>query len=258
MCSWGALSKPPAARNLAEAFCCGGLRGYLTYDLTNYIILQYPTISVNIFAIRFGTAAQKNGREKKCWKRTWQGNAPVLYSPLFRARKPWTDGGLAQLGERLTGSQEVSGSIPLISTTKNLETTGVSRFFAILGKMHKPCFRVEFVLNDGKKWQFLVSFSWKFLQHFFKLHFFSFLHKWTDIQGFFWIFDNWAIWKFELFREVHFSDFRVEFVLNWKNFAAYAVKCNIDTAAPEKAKISGVAFCLDAVPLTESVVWGMF
>ena len=28
------------------------------------------------------------------------------------------DGGLAQLGERLTGSQEVSGSIPLISTKK--------------------------------------------------------------------------------------------------------------------------------------------
>ena len=27
-------------------------------------------------------------------------------------------GGIAQLGERLTGSQEVSGSIPLISTTK--------------------------------------------------------------------------------------------------------------------------------------------
>ena len=28
-------------------------------------------------------------------------------------------GGLAQLGERLTGSQEVSGSIPLISTKKH-------------------------------------------------------------------------------------------------------------------------------------------
>ena len=27
-------------------------------------------------------------------------------------------GGIAQLGERLTGSQEVSGSIPLISTMK--------------------------------------------------------------------------------------------------------------------------------------------
>ena len=29
-------------------------------------------------------------------------------------------GGIAQLGERLTGSQEVSGSIPLISTKKDL------------------------------------------------------------------------------------------------------------------------------------------
>ena len=39
-------------------------------------------------------------------------------------------GGLAQLGERLTGSQEVSGSIPLISTigTKP-ETITVSGFF---------------------------------------------------------------------------------------------------------------------------------
>ena len=32
-------------------------------------------------------------------------------------------------GERLNGIQEVSGSIPLISTKENLETTTVSRFF---------------------------------------------------------------------------------------------------------------------------------
>ena len=32
-------------------------------------------------------------------------------------------------GERLNGIQEVSGSIPLISTKENLETTAVSRFF---------------------------------------------------------------------------------------------------------------------------------
>ena len=39
----------------------------------------------------------------------------MLYSHLFRAI-----GGLAQLGERLTGSQEVSGSIPLISTKQKV------------------------------------------------------------------------------------------------------------------------------------------
>jgi len=32
-------------------------------------------------------------------------------------------------GERLNGIQEVSGSIPLISTKEHLETTAVSRFF---------------------------------------------------------------------------------------------------------------------------------
>ena len=34
-------------------------------------------------------------------------------------------GGVAQLGERLNGIQEASGSIPLISTIKNVETTRV-------------------------------------------------------------------------------------------------------------------------------------
>ena len=33
-------------------------------------------------------------------------------------------GGLAQLGERLTGSQEVSGSIPLFSTKKTCNHNG--------------------------------------------------------------------------------------------------------------------------------------
>ena len=38
-------------------------------------------------------------------------------------------GGIAQLGERLNGIQEVSGSIPLISTRKGLENTVFSRPF---------------------------------------------------------------------------------------------------------------------------------
>ena len=37
-------------------------------------------------------------------------------------------GGIAQLGERLTGSQEVSGSIPLISTKKGPKPQGFRPF----------------------------------------------------------------------------------------------------------------------------------
>ena len=61
----------------------------------------------------------------------------MLYFHLFRA--DWNEwlGGLAQLGERLTGSQEVSGSIPLISTTKNLETVWFQGFFMSMANCTK-------------------------------------------------------------------------------------------------------------------------
>ena len=42
-------------------------------------------------------------------------------------------GGIAQLGERLTGSQEVSGSIPLISTKKKQSPKG-GCFFALYAR----------------------------------------------------------------------------------------------------------------------------
>ena len=38
-------------------------------------------------------------------------------------------GGVAQLGERLTGSQEVRGSIPLVSTIVNTKVFGIPRAF---------------------------------------------------------------------------------------------------------------------------------
>ena len=47
----------------------------------------------------------------------------------------------------MTGSQEVSGSIPLISTTKNLEAETASRFFHVYDKLHKAVFVLNFVLN---------------------------------------------------------------------------------------------------------------
>ena len=43
-----------------------------------------------------------------------------------------------------TGSQEVSGSIPLISTTKNLEAAMASRFFPVYGKLHKAVFVLNY------------------------------------------------------------------------------------------------------------------
>ena len=42
-------------------------------------------------------------------------------------------GGIAQLGERLNGIQEVSGSIPLISTRLALKTIGFQGFFFSYG-----------------------------------------------------------------------------------------------------------------------------
>ena len=68
---------------------------------------------------------------KEEWHRDWQRNLtgtsedrmiPIMKSNnlhyiVFRDRKKWQIcGGLAQLGERLPCKQEVSGSIPLIST----------------------------------------------------------------------------------------------------------------------------------------------
>ena len=59
-------------------------------------------------------------------------NSPVAViiqklSPQSRAEF----GGIAQLGERLNGIQEVSGSIPLIST-KSLDFFGIQGFFLLL------------------------------------------------------------------------------------------------------------------------------
>ena len=42
----------------------------------------------------------------------------------------FSHGGVAQLGERLTGSQEVRGSIPLVSTTVNAKPSGNRRLFS--------------------------------------------------------------------------------------------------------------------------------
>ena len=54
----------------------------------------------------------------------------VLASPSEFPYSTSSHGGVAQLGERLTGSQEVRGSIPLVSTTVNAKPPGNWRLFS--------------------------------------------------------------------------------------------------------------------------------
>ena len=51
---------------------------------------------------------------------------------VVRRRQIMKYGGIAQLGERLNGIQEVSGSIPLISTNKKPWKPCVSKAFLFL------------------------------------------------------------------------------------------------------------------------------
>ena len=53
----------------------------------------------------------------------------VLASPSEFPHSTFSHGGVAQLGERLTGSQEVRGSIPLVSTIVNVKAFGKSEVF---------------------------------------------------------------------------------------------------------------------------------
>ena len=54
----------------------------------------------------------------------------IVHFALRSARLEY--GGIAQLGERLNGIQEVSGSIPLISTKKPLKPKGFNGFIFCL------------------------------------------------------------------------------------------------------------------------------
>ena len=55
----------------------------------------------------------------------------VLASPSEFPYSTSSHGGVAQLGERLTGSQEVRGSIPLVSTIVNVKPSKTGGFFLI-------------------------------------------------------------------------------------------------------------------------------
>ena len=77
----------------------------------------------------------------------------VLASPSEFPYSTSSHGGVAQLGERLTGSQEVRGSIPLVSTRAlNEAPTQVGAFFHIGSQGqrqdHDPSDRKDRALND--------------------------------------------------------------------------------------------------------------
>ena len=55
-------------------------------------------------------------------------------------------GGVAQLGERLTGSQEVRGSIPLVSTIVNAKAFGIPKAF-----FHALILRATYPTHTNKK-----------------------------------------------------------------------------------------------------------
>ena len=54
------------------------------------------------------------------------------HSPIVSPRH----GGVAQLGERLTGSQEVRGSIPLVSTIVNAKAFGKPEAFFLIKRLN--------------------------------------------------------------------------------------------------------------------------
>ena len=79
----------------------------------------------------------------------------VLASPSEFPYSTSSHGGVAQLGERLTGSQEVRGSIPLVSTLAlNVAPTQVGAFIHIATQgqrqHHDPPGRQDHTLNDHR------------------------------------------------------------------------------------------------------------
>ena len=69
-------------------------------------------------------------------KKTVDNRVSGWYNNQRRQGRHTSFGGLAQLGERLHGMQEVSGSIPLFSTKKALYFAGSTVLFFLL----KPIF----------------------------------------------------------------------------------------------------------------------
>ena len=115
-----------------------------------------------------------SGKEmKKIEKSAWQFPV-VCYNTevVRRGRQAKTEyGGIAQLGERLNGIQEVSGSIPLISTKLlDLESFGSGSFYAafrtfwaifqVLPNASFFVFRTDFRTKWKNFWWSIVITKW--------------------------------------------------------------------------------------------------
>ena len=85
-------------------------------------------------------------------KKNWGLTFPPRSAILSKSAAPTTlCGGIAQLGERLNGIQEVSGSIPLISTTKRKTPIRVSFFLRVDKPL--PCVQSFFFRTRYREWQ---------------------------------------------------------------------------------------------------------
>ena len=73
-------------------------------------------------------------------KKTVDNRVSGWYNNQRRQGRHTSSGGLAQLGERLHGMQEVSGSIPLFSTKKALYFAGSTVLFILLRPRGLHCF----------------------------------------------------------------------------------------------------------------------
>ena len=72
-------------------------------------------------------------------KKTVDNRVTGWYNNQRRQGRYTSFGGLAQLGERLHGMQEVSGSIPLFSTKKALYFVGSTVLFFLLKPIFGGC-----------------------------------------------------------------------------------------------------------------------
>ena len=81
----------------------------LTIAISHGIVLYVPAVSCERYKI-WGYSSAGRALE---WHSRGQRFDPAY---LHHLQLNIEDGGIAQLGERLNGIQEVSGSIPLIST----------------------------------------------------------------------------------------------------------------------------------------------
>ena len=101
----------------------------------------------------FGHRVSLRPRARSTRRRIFSKN--VLASPSEFPYSTSSHGGVAQLGERLTGSQEVRGSIPLVSTRAlNEAPTQVGAFFHIgtqgQRRHHDPPGRQDRALNGRR------------------------------------------------------------------------------------------------------------